>query len=152
MLIFNYLVHKFPTLTQIPFPNQFFEVAWAYLTILVVVFPNCLTWSVRAQIIFSFTYSKIVHSTYYKKFGYDTCGYMYLHVWQLQQHVDLIFMFTMLLNGVFINIVVQGYDCSSDDVWCVFSSDDAYQVVVHQSCCSRIWLLMWWCLMCFLMW
>lgn len=42
----------------------------ALLTQLFVVFLRCLTWSVQAQTIFSFTWSKILLLTYFTKSGY----------------------------------------------------------------------------------
>lgn len=89
-------------------------------------------------------------SFYHKKWG--KCKSMFLQVWRLEQHVNLILMLTTLLRWVFIIIGVQGYACSSGGVLYNFSSDGAWQVVVLQSCCSMIWLFKWWCLMCLLKW
>src|SRR4051812_37317070 len=58
--------HKSPLLL----PNQFFKVACADSTLLVVVFQRCQTLSVHAQTNFSFTLLRMVLSTYFNKSGY----------------------------------------------------------------------------------
>lgn len=52
------------------FPNQSFSLARADLTMLVFVLPKSQTWSVHAQTFLSFTWSRIVPSTYFTKSGY----------------------------------------------------------------------------------
>lgn len=55
---------------------KFSNVAWAYSTRLKFVFSKYLTWSIQAQTIFSFTWSRIVLLTNFKKSRYFSHAFL----------------------------------------------------------------------------
>src|SRR3954464_4592942 len=62
----SHALHKSSFLSH----NKFFKVACVDSTLLVVVFPRCMTLSVHAQTNFSFTLSRMVLSMYFNKSEY----------------------------------------------------------------------------------